>query len=286
MSGSYYGDYATSTTVYMVFDSFAASSGASSAVTNFANTDVQIYKDGSITQRSSASGITVTTSFDGSTGLQMVAIDLSDNTDAGFYAAGHEYSVAIADITIDSQTVRFWLGAFSIERVVKVNVTKWAGTATTLTSSLPDVNTKTITAGIIAAATFAANALDAVWSTATRVLTAGTNIALAKGTGVTGLNDLAAADVRTAVGLASANLDTQIAAIPAADAVAVGALVVETGLTLKNALRGLSAMLFGKVSGAQTGTETFRNAVADDKNRIVMTDDSSGNRTVVTTDFT
>lgn len=34
-----------------------------------------------------------------------------------------------------------------------------------------------------------------VWEYATRVLTAGTNIALAKGTGVTGFNDIAAADV-------------------------------------------------------------------------------------------
>jgi hypothetical protein len=55
-----------------------------------------------------------------------------------------------------------------------------------------------------------------VWAVGTRVLTAGTNIALAKGTGVTGFNDLSAADVRTAVGLASANLDTQLAALSTA----------------------------------------------------------------------
>lgn len=84
------------------------------------------------------------------------------------------------------------------------------------TGGLLDVNTKTITAGIIAAATFAANALDAVWSTAARTLTAGTNIVLAKGVGLTGLNDLSQADVRTAVGLGSANLDTQLAALPTA----------------------------------------------------------------------
>src|SRR5690606_18356857 len=53
---------------------------------------------------------------------------------------------------------------------------------------------------------------SAVWGFSTRVLTAGTNISLAKGTGVTGFNDLSQADVRTAVGLASANLDTQLAA--------------------------------------------------------------------------
>lgn len=52
-----------------------------------------------------------------------------------------------------------------------------------------------------------------VWAVGTRLLTAGTNIVLAKGVGVTGFNDLDAAGVRTAVGLASANLDTQLAAI-------------------------------------------------------------------------
>jgi hypothetical protein len=78
-----------------------------------------------------------------------------------------------------------------------------------------DVRAVAIANGIIAAASFAANALDAVWSTATRVLTAGTNIVLAKGTGVTGFNDLDAAGVRGAVGLASANLDTQLTEVPA-----------------------------------------------------------------------
>lgn len=56
-----------------------------------------------------------------------------------------------------------------------------------------------VAAGGITAASFAANALDAVWSVATRLLTAGTNIVLAKGTGVTGFNDLSAAQVNTEV---------------------------------------------------------------------------------------
>jgi hypothetical protein len=53
-----------------------------------------------------------------------------------------------------------------------------------------------------------------VWEYATRVLTAGTNIALAKGVGVTGFTDLDAAGVRSAVGLATANLDTQLGDLP------------------------------------------------------------------------
>lgn len=45
----------------------------------------------------------------------------------------------------------------------------------------------------------AAGAAAAVWAYATRILTAGTNIALAKGTGVTGFNDPTAAATATAV---------------------------------------------------------------------------------------
>ncbi len=60
----------------------------------------------------------------------------------------------------------------------------------------------------------AAGLATAVWSAVTRTLSAGTNIVLAKGTGVTGFTDLDAGAVRTAVGLGSANLDTQLDALP------------------------------------------------------------------------
>lgn len=55
---------------------------------------------------------------------------------------------------------------------------------------------------------------------------------------------------------------------------------IETGLTWRQAQRGQVAMLFGVVSGARTGTEVFKNP-AGDIVRITITDDSSGNRTVV-----
>ncbi|RWB05472.1 MAG: hypothetical protein EOQ39_22390 [Mesorhizobium sp.] len=90
-----------------------------------------------------------------------------------------------------------------------VNVISAAGTAWNSGA----ITSNTFAAGALTAAKFAANALDAVWSTTTRLLSAGTNIVLAKGTGVTGFNDLDAPGVRTAVGMASANLDTQLAGI-------------------------------------------------------------------------
>jgi hypothetical protein len=48
---------------------------------------------------------------------------------------------------------------------------------------------------------------SAVWSVATRLLTAGTNIVLAKGVGVTGFNDLSAAQVNTEADTALADYD-------------------------------------------------------------------------------
>jgi hypothetical protein len=57
---------------------------------------------------------------------------------------------------------------------------------------------------------------------------------------------------------------------------------IETGLTVRGALRLALAALAGKLSGANTTTSTFRN-VGDTKNRIVATTDATG-RTAVTTD--
>lgn len=99
-----------------------------------------------------------------------------------------------------------------------------------LVASLVDgaITAAKIADGALTAAKFAAGAFDAVWSVAARLLTAGTNIALVKGTGVTGFNDLSAGDVRDAVGLASADLDTQLGALstfdPASETVDVGAV--------------------------------------------------------------
>jgi hypothetical protein len=58
--------------------------------------------------------------------------------------------------------------------------------------------------------------------------------------------------------------------------------IVETGLTLRQALRLVSAATAGKISGGGTATVTIRNAVADGADRIVSTVDSNGNRTAIT----
>jgi len=91
---------------------------------------------------------------------------------------------------------------------IQANVHRWlTATPNALQSGRVDSYLGAVASGVIAAASFAAGALDAVWSTATRVLTAGTNIVLAKGSGVTGFNDLSAAEVNAEVDTALADYD-------------------------------------------------------------------------------
>jgi hypothetical protein len=100
----------------------------------------------------------------------------------------------------------------------------------------------------------------------------------------------ALASLVTTVGAAGAGLTEaggtgdQLTDIPAA--ILDLAAGVETGLTLRQAMRLLLAAEAGKLSGAATTTITIRNAVADSKNRIVATVDADGNRSAVTYDLT
>ena len=61
---------------------------------------------------------------------------------------------------------------------------------------------------------------------------------------------------------------------------------IETGLTVRQALRIIAAAVAGKLSGAAGTTITIRNAVADGKDRIVATVDINGNRSAITYDLT
>ena len=118
-SGGYLGDFKAGGQVFCVFDSWnnATSGKDNVTTTGFVQGDISVYKNGSTTQRTSASGISVIgTDFDGHTGMNVFSIDLNDNTDAGFYAAGNEYFVILNSITIDGSAVNLYPCSFSIER--------------------------------------------------------------------------------------------------------------------------------------------------------------------------
>lgn len=124
-----------------------------------------------------------------------------------------------------NQLVNVYTVSFDPHDTVRMGLTALPNAAAGANGGLPTIdaslrvsaNVTAMAADVLTASALAADAGTeigtAVWATATRRLTDGTNIVLAKGTGVTGFNDLDAVGVRGAVGLAAANLDTQLAAI-------------------------------------------------------------------------
>lgn len=60
---------------------------------------------------------------------------------------------------------------------------------------------------------------------------------------------------------------------------------IETGLTLRKALRLIAAATGGKASGLSGSTAVYRSAVADTKDRITATVDADGNRTLISYDL-
>ncbi len=137
-----FGTFPASSIIYLPW-STNAQSGAS--ITRGTDGTIRIYKDDSLAQRTSSVGITDNEDFDGIVGTHLLKIDLSDNTDAGFYVAGSSYSVMLVAAAIDSQTVNAWIGRFSIG-FAQVDVRQWNGTAvaTPATAGIPDVNVKNI----------------------------------------------------------------------------------------------------------------------------------------------
>lgn len=127
----YLGDFPINSTIRIPFHTFNAA-GGSVTITGLAVTDIEIYKNGSTTQRASDAGYTLLDTdgidFDGITGIHGFSIDTSDNTDAGFFVAAADYWVVVSAVTVDSQTVNFVAAMFSIEnRKITANMTQISG---------------------------------------------------------------------------------------------------------------------------------------------------------------
>lgn len=206
----YLGDKSPGATITCWFTT-ADADGVPTALTSGT---ISVYKDNSDTQ--STSGVTLSASADSVTGANRVVIDTSAN--GTFYSAGSDFTVMLTAGTVDgTSVVGYVIGRFTLREsaaydAVTAGVGLADGAITAAKIASDAITDAKIASGALTAAKFASGALDAVWSVTTRLLTAGTNIVLAKGTGVTGFNDLDAGGIRTAVGLSSANLDTQLAA--------------------------------------------------------------------------
>src|SRR3990167_177343 len=136
----------------VLFDSFDGGTGGAITMTWLAVTDIEIYKDGGITQRASDAGYILLDTdgidFDGITGIHGFSIDTGDNTDAGFYTVGAWFHVVVSAVTIDAQTVNFIACAFRLmaaEGVAgkpKVDVDAWLGpaAATPTVAGVPEVD--------------------------------------------------------------------------------------------------------------------------------------------------
>lgn len=113
----HFGKVKPGSTLYIEFDTFGTS-GESLTMSGLAVTDIEIYKDGGTTQRASDNGYTLLDTdgidFDGLTGIHGFSINLADNSDAGFYAAGSRYRVVVSSVTVNSQTVSFTAATFEI----------------------------------------------------------------------------------------------------------------------------------------------------------------------------
>jgi hypothetical protein len=141
-----------------------------------------------------------------------------------------------------------------VARLVSKSATADWDSYTNTTDSLEALRDRGDAAWITATGFSTHSAAD-VWAVATRVLTAGTNIVLAKGTGVTGFTDLSAAQVNTEVdtALADVGLTTTItgridAAVSTRSTVTTAQVNTEVDTALADI--GLDHLLAAAVVGA------------------------------------
>lgn len=113
----YIGDFPEDfTTVTCIFTTHAATGATVAPNSAFEAADVVIFKNGSATEKTSTNGVTMTSPFNGTTGLHCVVIDTSNDTgDGGFWVAGAQYTVVLVpDETVDGLTVAKVIGTFGI----------------------------------------------------------------------------------------------------------------------------------------------------------------------------
>lgn len=212
------------------------------------------------------------------TGLYMVQIDC---TGGNGFEAGRRYSVYVA-ATVGTVAGRDGIGEFEVLAVdLNTGVASVTGAVASVTAgvTVSAMDVDTITAASIAAGAITSSEAPALANldvaVSTRLATAGYTA------------PLDAAATRAALGMAAANLDTQLGALPTAaeNATAVLDEIIEAALSLRQAMRLCIAAMGGKASGLDTTTAIYRDST-DTIDRITATVDANGNRTAVTLDLT
>ncbi|RWH86446.1 MAG: hypothetical protein EOR77_21600 [Mesorhizobium sp.] len=230
---SYIGDFPEDfTTVSILFTTHAASGAAVAPSSGFEAADVKIYKNGSAAEKTSTNGLTMTSPFDGITGLHCLVIDTSvDTGDVGFWVAGAQYTVVLSpDETVDGLVVAKVIGTFGLAMApVFARVGAPAGASVSAdVAAVKAVLPAALVSGRIDASVgaMAANVMTAAAAAAD--LATELQSGLATAASIAALNNLSAAQVNAEVdtaiadaGLATAAnlatvagyLDTEIAAI-------------------------------------------------------------------------
>jgi hypothetical protein len=110
-------------TIPIPFATYGGTNGESVTCTGLAVTDIEVFKAGGATARASDNGYALLDTdgidFSSLTGIHGFSIDLSDNSDAGFYTVGSWYWVVVSAITVDSQTVSFIAAMFRIQSATR-----------------------------------------------------------------------------------------------------------------------------------------------------------------------
>lgn len=232
------------TTVPIFFGTNDGAGGAVAPSSAFEVADFKIFKNGSDVEKTTTNGLSIASPMNAHTGLHRLLIDTSNDTgDSGFWTAGAVYTVVLVpDETVDGQTVVAPVGQFSVGMIHRADVRQAGGTdlirqlqaggtatmtlaATEPTADGAYVNWRFWTvSGAGASQFFRITAYDGDTQVATVVLDA-TGVATAVATdntttyilyepGGTGSGGgLTAAETRDALGLAAANLDTQLSTI-------------------------------------------------------------------------
>ena len=117
-------------TLYIPLAFFNDSGASISIGSSLAVGDIEVFKNGSVTQRATDSGYAIlgdTGNFDNRIGFKGISISLFNTADdSTFYANGATYWVAIDSVTVDGRTVRFFPAMFEIGEP-RANVTQIGG---------------------------------------------------------------------------------------------------------------------------------------------------------------
>ena len=286
--------------------------GTITTVTNLTNAPTS--GDLTATMKSSISGLTI---------AEVTLVDtvttVSNQLTAAQIATGIWQDTTASDFTTALSVGKSIMNGVTLGTGLTVARCTLTDTLTTYTGNTPQTGDSFARIGATGSGLTSLAPSATALSTAQWTNTLATNLGTLAGhdPGATlGTSTLDAAGVRTAVGLATANLDTQLAEIegetddiaaikaktdnlpasPAAvgsamtlttgernsvaDALLDRADAVETGVTPRQYMRGTGAILCGLLpSGAGSGTEAFKGIGGSATTRLTFTVDVSGNRT-------